>query len=96
MKCWGMSWKSETYQCWHPMTISIELADTVVPTPWSYFGQTPDAGCGEGGSLIQGNEDTVTIDIPTATDTSKVGATLKITLSFGQTLADLYFKMTLI
>ena len=40
------------------------------------LGQTPNAGCGECGTLIQGKEDTMTINIPT----SKAGATLMIAL----------------
>jgi len=53
----------------------VNLANSVV-----ILGQTPNAGCGEGGPLIQGNEDTLTTNILTATDTSKAGVTLKITL----------------
>jgi serine protease AprX len=55
--------------------VSNNLAISVV-----ILGQTPNAGCDECGLLIQGNEDTLTINIPTATDTSKTGVTLKITL----------------
>lgn len=53
----------------------VNLADSIVIP-----GQTPNAGCREGGPLIQGIEDTMTVNIPTMTDTSTAGATLIITL----------------
>jgi hypothetical protein len=53
----------------------VNLADSVV-----ILGQIPNAGCGEGGPLIQSIEDIMTVNIPTMMDTSKAGATLMITL----------------
>src|SRR5204862_532823 len=53
----------------------VNLANSVV-----VLGQTADARCSEGGPPIQGNEDTLATNIPTATDTSTVGVTLKIAL----------------
>jgi serine protease AprX len=53
----------------------VNLANSVI-----ILGQTPNAGCGEGGPLAQGKEDTITIHIPPTTGTATTGATLKITL----------------
>jgi serine protease AprX len=46
----------------------VNLANSVF-----ILGQTPNAGYGEGGPFIQGNDDTLAINIPTATNMSKAG-----------------------
>jgi serine protease AprX len=53
----------------------VHLSNSVV-----ILGQTPNAGYGKGGPLIQGIEDTMTINIPTTADTSKAWATSMVTL----------------
>jgi serine protease AprX len=52
----------------------VNLSNSVV-----VLGQTPNAGCGEGGPLTQGKEDTLVIRIPHPT-TTKDSQTLKVTL----------------